>query len=163
MALKNDWATGNTVNASDMNDTSNAVNALSAMVSGAATASVATQESTTSSTYADLTTTTDSVTVTIGASGKAIVFLSAQMQNGTSTAYAWMGCAISGASTVAASGARAIMYQNVFTGGSPQAQYGSPYLVTGLTAGSTTFKLKYRAAGGGTASFNNRNIAVIPL
>jgi hypothetical protein len=62
-----------------------------------------------------------------------------------------MGFAISGASTVAASDARAIMYQNVFTGGSPQAQYGSPYLVTGLTAGSTTFKLKYRAAGGGTA------------
>jgi hypothetical protein len=163
MALKNTWTAGAAFAASDANDVATAVNALSAIVSGAATASVATQEGTTSSSYTDLTTTTDTVTVIVGASGKALVFLSAQLQNSGFICYAWMGFAISGASTVAANDARAIMYQNVYNGGSPQAQYGAPYLLSGLTPGSTTFKLKYKAASGGTASFNNRAIAVIPL
>jgi hypothetical protein len=163
MTLKKNWAAGEAFTASDANDVATAVNALSAIVSGAATAFVGTQEGTTSSSYTDLTTTTDTVTVTVGASGKAVVFLSAQLQNSGFICYAWVGFAISGASTAAANDAQAIMYQNVYNGGSPQAQYGSPYLLTGLSPGSTTFKLKYKATGGGTAQFTNRAIAVIPL
>lgn len=133
--------------------------ALNTLVNGAATATVATSETTTSTSYADLTTTTDTVTVTIGNSGMALVLLQA---NGTSTAsnYSYIGFAISGASTIAASDSMALQY-SVWSSGI-QTQAGAPFLVTGLTAGSTTFKMKYRVAGG-TGTFLNRRISVIPF
>jgi hypothetical protein len=40
---------------------------------------------------------------------------------------------------------------------------GAPFLLTGLTAGATTFKAKYLRLTGGTVTFSTRNIAVIPL
>ena len=133
--------------------------ALNTLVNGAATATVATSETTVSTTYADLATTTDSVTVTIGNSGMALVLLQA---NGTSTAsnYSYTGFAISGATTRAADDAVALQY-SVWSSGI-QTQAGAPFLVTGLTAGSTTFKMKYRVAGG-TGTFLNRRISVIPF
>lgn len=133
--------------------------AVNTIVNGNATASVATSETTTSTSYVDLTTTTDTVTVTVGNSGIVLVLLQA---NGTSTAsnYSYIGFAMSGANTAAASDTMALVY-SVWSSGI-QTQAGAPFLVTGLTAGSTTFKMKYRVAGG-TGTFLNRRISVIPF
>lgn len=130
------------------------------VLSGAAGASVATSETTTSTSYADLTTTTDTVTVTVGASGMVEVFLSCGL-NISSTNACIVGFAVSGANTQAAGDPYLIELVSGVAGGS-QAIFGAPYLLTGLTAGSTTFKMKYRVTGG-TGTFFNRRIAAIPL
>jgi len=119
---------------------------------------VATQESTVSTTYTDLATTTDQVTVNIGASGLVQVFLFASMTNTAN--YSFVGFALSGANTDAASDTYAMQL-------SPPAsntldQRGTAFLRPGLSQGATTFKMKYRVAGG-TGNFANRRIAVIPL
>lgn len=132
--------------------------AINTIVNGNATAAVATSETTASTSYTDLTTTTDTVTVTIGNSGLALVFLQTLSSNTGGTNYA--GFAISGASTVAASDAYAIIHTGHASG--IQTQTGSTFVVTGLTAGSTTFKMKYKASAG-TATFANRRISVIPF
>lgn len=131
--------------------------ALNTLVGGAGTAYVATSETTTSTSYADLTTTTDSVTATVGNSGAVIVFLKAQFQN-SGAAYCYCSVALSGANTVAASDTYSLIAQ-------PNAiyiQYGIPIFLTGLTAGSTTFKMKYRVSAG-TGTWLYRRITVIPL
>lgn len=132
--------------------------ALIAIVNGVATATVATSETTTSTSYADLTTTTDTVTVTIGNSGMALVMLQSLSSNtgGTNT----IGFAISGASTVAAGDPFTLIHSGHASG--VQTQTGSSFLVTGLTAGSTTFKMKYKVSAG-TGTFANRRISVVPF
>lgn len=130
-------------------------------LSGAATALVATSESTTSTSYADLTTTTDTVTVTIGASGLALVILSAGWGS-TVGGTAYMSYVVSGANTIAVTDAKSIIFQAqvvaTILGG-----LGATFLETGLTAGSTTFKAKYKAPAGTSQTFSNRRITVIPL
>lgn len=124
---------------------------------GGATATVATSETTTSTSYTDLATVTDTVTVTIGANGAALIVVSCEFSNsGANTT--WMSWAASGANTIAASDAVA------FTQGASAARFGGSRVAyrTGLTPGSTTFKAKYRVSGG-TGTFLNRNILVIPL
>lgn len=162
--LATNWAdgVGMVENAAYLNSVATLNNAnkaaLNALVNGLATAAVATSETTASTSYVDLTTTTDTVTVTIGDSGMALVLLQTLSSNTGGTNYA--GFAISGASTVAASDAYAIVHSGHASG--VQTQTGSTFLVTGLTAGSTTFKMKYRASAG-TSTFANRRIAVIPF
>lgn len=132
---------------------------------GAATASVATSETTTSTSYTDLTTTTDTVTVTIGANGLALVCLSARVKNDTAAAQNAVSVAVSGANTIAASDTNALFLQ--IYNANVVLQLGTTILFTGLTSGSTTFKMKYRVnsggSGSGTGTFSNRNITVIPL
>ena len=132
--------------------------ALIAMVNGTATATVATSETTASTSYTDLTTTTDTVTVTVGSTGIVLVLIQSLSSNtgGTNS----IGFAISGSNTVAASDAYALIHSGHASG--VQTQTGSTFMVTGLTAGSTTFKMKYKASAG-TATFANRRISVIPL
>src|SRR5947209_8007473 len=72
-------------------------------LTGTQNASVTTGESTTSLTYTDLATTTDSVTVTIGSSGLALVFLYALLQNSQASSISYVAFAVSGANTIAAS------------------------------------------------------------
>ncbi|BCP02509.1 hypothetical protein [Mycobacterium intracellulare] len=135
--------------------------AISAIVSGTKKAVVATSESTSSTTFTDLTTTTDSVTVTIGSSGIALVFIAATMSN-SAVQSSDMGFALSGANTAAASTAQELSF--VSAGANYAGSYGTWFLLTGLSAGSTTFKAKYKTgAAGGTATFSNRRIAVIPF
>ncbi len=126
----------------------------------AVTAYVVTQETTTSTTYTDLTTTTDSVTVTIGSSGLAMVFLNLAIGNGTAADLALAGFALSGANTVAATDDYAVGQPS--TGSFAFLQFGACFLLTGLAAGSTTFKMKYRV-NASTGTFSRRRIAVIPL
>lgn len=133
--------------------------AINAMVNGAAVASVTTAETTASTSYTDLATTTDSVTVTLGNSGMALVFLQSQASVTTIT-YAYIGVALSGTNTVAASDTSCL--QLVSYANNVQMQMGTALLLTGLTSGSTTFKMKYRVYTG-TGTFANRRIAVIPF
>lgn len=132
--------------------------ALNTIVNGAATATVATSETTTSTSYVDLTTTSDTVTVTIGNSGMALVLLQSLGSNTGGTNY--IGFALSNGNTVAAADGYAIVLSGHASG--VQTQVGVPFLLTGLTAGSTTFKMKYRVSAG-TGTFANRRISVIPF
>lgn len=144
---------------------SNSVITASKLATGAAVATVATAETTTSTSYTSLATTTDQVTVTIGANGLALVALLSSMADTITLALVWVSVDISGASTVAASDTNALEFQNATANGT--VQLGTSYLVTGLTPGSTTFKMKYRVqtggSGAGTCTFSNRRITVVPL
>ena len=130
------------------------------LATGAAASLVATAESTTSTSYVDLTTTTDTVTVAIGANGLAIVNLYSWLQVNLSGSQAWMGFAVSGATTQSPNDNFALEY--TASAASASNAFGASLLVTGLAAGSTTFKLKYRV-NSGTGTFTNRRISVIPI
>lgn len=127
----------------------------------AQTATVAANESTTSAALTDLATPGPAVTVTIGASGRALVILSATIYGNATTNYTAMAYAVSGATTVAASDARRLMINPAFNG--QQISASAAFVQTGLTAGSNTFTSKYNADGGGTSNFLRRHITVIPL
>ena len=73
-----------------------------------------------------------------------------------------MAFAVSGATTVAASDTKALIVPFYGNGANLKTQVSATYLVTGLTAGGNTFTAKYRTTGG-TATWLNRSIIVIPL
>lgn len=133
------------------------------LATGAANATVATSETTTSTSYTDLTTTTDTVTVTVGANGLALVCLYTQFSHSVNTGTVYVSFVGSGANTIAASDTYALLYQEPLNSPDFKLGIGTPILLTGLTAGSTTFKMKYKIAVAGTGTFLNRRIAVIPL
>jgi len=127
---------------------------------GPQTDSVATQESTSSTTYTDLTTVGPEVTVTVGSSGMVLLAMDCYMTGlDTAGVQDFMGVALSGANTVAASDSAAVSYR--VADGSGQGA-GICRLLTGLTPGATTFTAKYRVTGA-TCQFSNRNLSVIPL
>ena len=130
-------------------------------LSGAATAYVGSVQSTTATTLTDLATVGPAVTVTIGASGMALVICSAVCYDTTNGQSASMNFAVSGATTIAAPASNTYVLAQ---GNSGVAIVGSSAatLVTGLTPGSNTFTAKYQASGG-TAYFEDRGIIVIPL
>ena len=152
-----------TVDAAFFNNLSAMGNATKAAVAtigyGMKSAVVATEESTTSATYTDLTTTTDQVTVAVGSSGKVLLLVRVTSKNNQASGYgSYLGFEVSGANTVSASDTDCYMRP-----GSLYVTQGFGTLLTGLTAGVTTIKLKYRASSGSTASFKDRLIAAIPL
>lgn len=135
--------------------------ALLAIVNGAAVTTVATSETTTSGTYTDLTTTADSVTVTIGASGKALVIFSAETS--VSAGSSRMSYAMSGANTAPATDAKSATF-HAQVGAAQDGTLIRAYMETGLTPGSTTFKPKFRSAiDTSTKTFLNRQIIAIPF
>jgi len=98
--------------------------------------------------------------VTVTASGlAALVTVTGQLSNSTNNRLCYMSFAVSGATTVAASDATAILYNTSVA--NTAAQMSATYLVTGLTSGSNTFTAKYRASAN-TCTFVNRNIIVTP-
>ena len=121
---------------------------------------VAAVETTGSTSYTDLATVTDAVTVTVGPSGCAIVSMISQMSNNTGNAQTFLSYTVSGASTVAASDTNSVNYQSYTGGGTDRRSF--TLLLTGLTAGSNTFKMKYRVSGG-IGTFAARRISVLPL
>jgi hypothetical protein len=124
-------------------------------------ATVATSENVTNTAFVDLATVGPTVTVTIGASGKALVYLTAQLSNNTVGFDSNMGYVVSGASSVVAATARALRYTSPTANAFLRAT--AMVMQTGLTAGSNTFTAKYAATSGGTSNFINREIVVIPL
>lgn len=124
-----------------------------------ATNTVATSETTTSASYTDLATSGPAVTVTIGASGTAMVIITAKITAPGSTAITAMSFAVSGASTVSASDAKALLIDR----SSENIRSSTVMFLTGLTAGSNTFTAKYRSTLGNTGTFADRDITVIPF
>lgn len=133
----------------------------SKLATGAANAAVATGEATSSNSYVDLATTTDTVTVTIGANGLALVAIYALAYNAVNTGQSLYSFAVSGATTQAA--ADAFACKSISSVGTQSWSNGSTFLLTGLAAGSTTFKMKYKSDGTNASTFTNRRIAVVPL
>lgn len=127
---------------------------------GAQTATVATSETTTSTSFTSLATTTDTVTVTIGSNGLALVTVSCSASHSLADSKCFMGFAVSGANTIAASDAKAL--ESRLSTATATDRFSYTTLLTGLTAGSTTFAAKYHVAAG-TGTFSNREISVVPL
>lgn len=123
---------------------------------------VATQQSTTSTSYVDLATAGPSVTATIGSSGKAIVFIGANAWNSAGSGNSgYISFSVTGSTTLAASDTRGAMSVSEFiTNGTINMK--SQMYLTGLTQGSNTFTMKYRCDGG-TWVFTQRSIVIIPV
>jgi hypothetical protein len=138
------------------------INSLSLDPSGgfpaSATATVATSQTTTSTSYTDLATAGPAVTVTTGT--KALVIFSAQSSNSSLGSTNSTSFAVSGATTIAASDS----YKTQFD--SPLATYlqqqTQGIILTGLTAGSNTFTLKYKVTSS-TGTWITRIINVIDM
>lgn len=109
--------------------------------------------------YADLTTTTDQVTIDVGASGVAIVSIGAWFGASTANAQAYISFASTGANVSAAADSRCA-YVRAVAGSTIIGGVESSFTLTGLTPGVTTFKMKYRA-NGGTGTYEHRRIAVL--
>lgn len=78
---------------------------------------------------------------------------------------AYMGFAVSGATTQAAVDSRAVIREHGGSSGTGGIQASVTTVITDLTAGTNTFTLQYKRSGSGTSSstFSNRTITVIPL
>ena len=128
-------------------------------LSDADTADVNTNESTTSTTFTDLATAGPAVTVTIGASGLALVTVVAFMLNTSSVGQCRMAFEVSGATTRAVD-----LNDAAIQRGTATATTEKQTLLLGLAAGATTFTAKYATAGtSSSASFNLRRIIVLAL
>ena len=123
-----------------------------------AVATLATEETTTSDTYTDLATPGPAVTVTTGT--KVLVILTGRLKNDTTNGFAYMGYAVSGSTTTAATDNTAIWLQRGNTQGNFRASAASRITVT---AGSNTFTSKYRTSAGSTSEFGYREIFVMDL
>ena len=134
-----------------------AANAIAARALGSAT--VATAETSTSTSYADISggTVGPSVTVTTGTS--ALVFLKCGMENSSANAGTFMGFAVSGASSITAADTAAVNIAGVAAAN--RLRIGGVFRVT-LTAGSNTFVAKYKVASG-TGTFVQRDLIVMPF
>lgn len=135
-----------------------AANTLAQRIPGSDT--VSTSQSTTSTSYTDLTTVGPSVTATTGVA--ALVTFSCWATNDTGGARSAVSYAMSGASSAAGQDltSGAMQVGSGTTGLSTSV--GRAYLHTSLTAGSTTFKVQYKASAG-TGTFQQRTLSVIPF
>lgn len=123
------------------------------------TAAITTLQSTTSSVYTDLATVGPTITVTTGTI--ALVWFGAAQAHSNNDNETACSVAVSGASTVAASNVWQHSTDGVTAGNYVRGT--SFHVFTGLTAGSNTFTMKYRVGATGTGSFQNREMAVLPL
>jgi hypothetical protein len=122
-------------------------------------ARVGTEQDTTSTAYTDLATAGPSVTVTVGASGRAIVLAGAYAFSSVSNQSAYVGLKID----AAAAFDFALLGNN--TGGSMGASVAGGDILDDLSPGPHTFKLQYRQslAGANVAGFGLRWLVVFPL
>jgi hypothetical protein len=128
----------------------------------AATSTVATNQTTTSTTYTDLATVGPAVTLTTGT--KALVILTAYCYNGGAVGAALMSFAVSGATTIAATDTTALNNSAIGSGlYNTVIQLSAVYMLTTLTAGSNTFTCKYRGSSSPAQVYQNRSITVIDL
>lgn len=134
------------------------LNAIVERTSGRAT--VATNETTTSTTFTDLATVGPAVTVTTGA--RALVIISSESfisAGGSQSSTCRTGVAVSGATSIAATDDTSVTRAG---NSSDRYQMSRVALFDTLTPGSNTFTLKYRVSTG-TGEFTRRNLAVLPL
>jgi hypothetical protein len=130
--------------------------ALPAAAPASASATVADNEAIASLTYTDLPTAGPAVTITTGT--KALVIVTAYLEN-DGAGQAFMGYAVSGATTIAATDTTALVKY-----GSGNYRMSAVSRLSSLTAGSNTFTAKYRRTTGATYGYyTNRDICVIDL
>ena len=123
-----------------------------------ATSTVNVAESTTSTAFVDLTTAGPQVTVDTGSA--ALILITAEINNNTASQAGRVGVAISGATTETVDGTYVLRQE---TNGTSEFQRCTvARLHTTLTPGTNTFRMVY-AATGGTASFNFRNLIILPF
>lgn len=113
-------------------------------------------QTTTSGSFTDLATIGPDITVTTGT--RAIVCLTAQIANNTVGGSCLVGVDISGAHTEAPSDPNALQLDSAIANQELSASHITMYT---LTAGSNTFRMKYRVSTG-TGTFARRKIVVIP-
>lgn len=119
---------------------------------------VATSETTSSTSYTDLTTTGPLAAVVTGT--QAMAFVSVRLSNQTAGAQALVGCAVTGASAVAASDNDCVRTLSDAVNSMIRATTCVYY--AGLTAGSNTFTMKYRVSAN-TGTFSERSLTVMGL
>ena len=124
------------------------------------TAIVVTGQTTTSAGTVDLATVGPTVTVDVGANGLVLLLVQCSYTNSTIGEGGGLFYSVSGATTVS----------DVQLNVSSRAQraatvhhYAALALISGLTPGSNTIKLRYGANTGGTSTYANRTIVAIPL
>lgn len=131
-------------------------------ITAVASATVLTAQNTTSTSFTDLATAGPSVTVTTGT--EALVTISAILGQGLDagqTVHA--GVAVSGASTVAASVNYSLFLNgDDFASSSGNVSLSTTFKLTGLTAGSNTFTMKYKTSSS-EARFENRHLTVFAI
>ena len=118
---------------------------------------IATSETTTSTTFANLATAGPSVTVNVGSSGKVELVVRARAKNSAAND-CYIGVDISGATTTAAT----TIWLHNGNGADVLGEFSAQTIVTGLAAGSTTFKMQYAVAAG-TGTFSQRELTVKPV
>ncbi|MBG0560733.1 hypothetical protein [Actinoplanes aureus] len=154
--------------------TPEAASALSSLRTASDT--VTSQQGTSSTSFTDLATAGPEVPIAIGATGRALVTVSAEMQYevlrgfGVNTSGAYMSFQVSGANTLAPSSFRALMGSIRYATGQSGGVFDTDLrgevggsrtvLLEGLTPGLTTFTAKYAAINSGTPLFAGRTITV---
>lgn len=110
-------------------------------------ATVATLETTASTSYADLATVGPSVTITVPASGNVMITIGSSQSNAGASGGNLATVAVSGASTVTAATNEAIgiLFASGAIGLTVEAS--RSFVLTGLTPGSSTFKMQYKVLG----------------
>lgn len=142
------------------------------------TATVPTSESTSSSSYTDLTTPGPILSgVTVGPSGRCLVTVGAEIQASASsgsvvqTGAGFMSYEVAGATAVAAADSRAAQLWVAYDNGAAvfattingRSGASRTTLLEGLTPGLHTFKALYKRNGAAAATFVERNLTVILL
>ena len=120
---------------------------------------IATSQSTTSTSYTDLTTVGPTVTITTGTTAYVTIqtIAAANVANRQ-----YMSFAVSGASSISA-GTYEIAPVYVPAGGEVTVPLVLSFVVTGLTAGSNTFTCKYKSSDGNAISFAKRFLQVVTV
>lgn len=118
---------------------------------------VSTAQTTTSTSYTDLTTLGPQHTVATGVA--ALVFWGANTTNTVANEASLMSVAVSGATTIAASDGYALCVRGPV---SPSTNSAAQFRLFALTPGNNTFTCKYRTQSG-TATFTERRLTVIAL
>ena len=123
--------------------------ALSTLARGQAAAFIGTpQETTSSSSYTDLATNGPEITLTIGPSGRAIILGGASATTSTNNDTAAIALYVDGALNR--------LWAQFGISGTGTADIASGALITGLSAGSHTFKLRYKSQSGVLVGFIDR-------
>src|SRR5262249_11952363 len=131
---------------------------------GAGATTITTSQTTTSGTYANLATAGPDVAVTIPASGNALVVVTANIQGPSgSSNFAYMSYSTTGACARDASDTDALQRSQGTSSSTGFIQASAVSVATGLSAGAHTFRACYRTDGGGTGTFANRTLVVVPL
>lgn len=146
-------ATGRLMVTSGVNQISERVPTMSRVVGGG--------QFTTSTSFVDLLT-TGPIAGPLATGTSAIFAVSSFIFNSTANQGGYMGCAVSGATTIAADTARSLRVMSAIASENAKQSYVGMFNGT-LTAGSNTFTAKYSITTSGQATFDERELLVIPL